>query len=316
MPASTWNILTPPAGQGAIAVVQIRGDETGPFGCLLDSIGLDIPVGRPLLLDLLGVDRGLAVRWETGTIDLFCHGGPAIVRRLTTRLTDRGFAAAKGEGGVYPEAGDVIEHRMLETLARAASPLAVDLLLDQPRRWRAHADGPFADAVVLNRLVVPPLVVAVGPANIGKSTLLNTLAGRAVAIVADEPGTTRDHVGATLDMGGLTVRYLDTPGRHGAVSPIDAEAIGLVEQAERAADLVLLCGDPATPCLEFSSRSMVLRVCLRADLGDPSWSPDIAVCSQTGAGVDDLVRSVRERLVPDVALADPRPWRFWEPVGP
>ncbi|QKK10189.1 MAG: GTP-binding protein [Planctomycetota bacterium] len=110
---------------------------------------------------------------------------------------------------------------MLETLSRAVSPRAVDLLLDQPARWAAQGlpapplDTPSTSpelSRVLDRLVVPPLVVAIGPSNVGKSTLLNRLAGRPVAVTADEPGTTRDHVGSLVDLDGLIVRYVDTPG--------------------------------------------------------------------------------------------------------
>lgn len=313
MPDANSTILTPPAGQGAIAIVQLRGDEPDDFARRLASVGLDIPTDRPVLVDLLGVDRGIAVRWDHTTIDLCPHGGPAVVRRLVSALAELGFTPDPGCACRYPEAGDEIESRMLAALARASSPLAVDLLLAQPDRWRAHGTGPLADSAALNRLIDPPLVVAVGPANIGKSTLLNAMAGRAVAVVADQPGTTRDHVGAILEVAGLTIRYLDTPGLLESGSPIDRDARELVDHSIQTADLLLLCGDPGSPCPEPPPDRLALRLCLRADLGEPGWACDARVSVRSGVGLDTLGGAIRRVLVPDEALADPRPWRFWEP---
>lgn len=319
----THRVLTPPNGRGAIGVVQIRAHEPVDLAALLDSAGLRSAVGRPVLGDLLGVDRGLVVRWDDRTADLFCHGGPAVLRGICGQLEALGSVAGDAAEIAYPEARDRVEEMMLGVLARAASPLAVDLLLDQPRRWREAGDrAGVADHEVLSRLIDPPLVVAVGPANVGKSTLLNRLAGRSVSIVADAAGTTRDHVGATLDLGGLVVRYLDTPGLLAGATGVDAEAIGVAFEAMEAADLVLVCGDPsAEPGPGIWDRLVpacgVVRVCLRRDLGEPGWRavPDLEVSAASGEGIDGLVRTVRDRLVPPSALADDRPWRFWEAVG-
>lgn len=324
MPAATWTILTPPRSPGAIGIVQIRtgthADDGADLTRLLRGLGLDVPPGRPTLRDLLGVDRGVVIRWNSTTADLFPHGGPAVIRRLTAALTEAGVEPLAEPGVVYPEAGGEIEARMLTALARAASPLAVDLLLDQPRRWAEHEGGGggagLADARVLRRLIDPPLVAAVGPSNVGKSTLLNALAGRSVAVVADAPGTTRDHVGAVLDLGGLVVRYLDTPGMLDAPSPIDLAARRLAERAVREADLLLLCGDPGSPFPgglfpEGEQGPDAIRVCLRRDLGEPTWRADAEVSAIQGAGVGLLAGMIRERLVPGAVLADPRPWRFW-----
>jgi hypothetical protein len=304
-----YTLATPPNTAAAIACVQVRAADADALDAFVRANGVETPAGCPGLRDLLGIDEGLVIRWDTTTLDLFPHAGPAIIRRLARRLDELGLA--REDAYRYPESADEAEQRMLATLAAAASPLAVDLLLDQPRRWRAHTPGgPLADDRVLRRLLTPPLVAAIGPPNIGKSTLLNTLAGRSVAIVADEAGTTRDHVGATLDLGGLVVRYLDTPGRSENAGGIDRAAIALADEAAAGADLLLACGDAASPPPE-PGRPGTIRVCLRADLGEPSWSPDVLVCAHDGRGVPELVRAIRDRLVPPEALADPRPWRFW-----
>ena len=328
-PSLVATLATPGNTAGAIACVQIRAHTAADLDAFITSVSLDRPaslsLGVPKLRDLLGIDDGLALRWDPTTLDLFPHGGIAIVRWLMHALEQRGVA--RSDRYRYPEADDEIEQRMLAALAMAPSPLAVDLLLSQPGRWRAHKESqPLADERVLNRLVHPPLVAAVGPPNIGKSTLLNALAGRSVAIVADEPGTTRDHVGATLDLGGLVVRYLDTPGRLPDAAGADADAIALADSATAHADLVLSMGDPSTPPLDAGelpiapdasgqlatgAHPSVLRVCLRRDLGEPSWEADLEVSSMDRTGLDGLVRTIRELLVPRASIDHPGPWRFW-----
>jgi tRNA modification GTPase len=174
----------------------------------------------------------------------------------------------------------------------------------------------------LGRLIRPPLVVALGPPNVGKSSLVNTLAGRGVAIVADEPGTTRDHVGVMIDMAGLVVRYIDTPGVRSGGGPIEEEATRLALEVAMQADLLVLCGDAGAAPAELDellgSNSKAgspsqLRAALRVDLGEPPWEHDVGVSVRQGRGLAELVRQVREALTPAAVLKDPRPWRFWEP---
>lgn len=321
---ATWEVQTPGV-PGALAVVQVR--VAGGIAGVLASLGIaPVAVGRMGVRDLLGIDRGVVARWDEESAWLMPHGGVAVLRGLAAELELRGLGRAeKPEPRTgYPEAEDDVEARMLSALARAASPLAVELLLDQPRRWREHDlrgkgdTGRPGDSgrgedrgTVLNRLIDPPLVVAVGPPNVGKSSLVNALAGRSVSVVADQPGTTRDHVGVMIDMAGLVVRYVDTPGlgRHG--DAIEAEAEELARRVAASADLLLSCGDAGAAPVEIEPRAGVLRVALRSDLGRAGWSHDAAVSARTGAGLTELVALVRETLVPVGALADACPWKFW-----
>ena len=213
---------------------------------------------------------------------------------------------------------------MLDTLARAKSPRAIDLLLDQPARWRGE---PMRERVgrdsVLDRLIEPATVVAVGAANIGKSSLLNAVAASAVAAVADEPGTTRDHVGVELALDGVTVRWLDTPGLDipglsgAAVDAVDAEAKQAVGALIESAARVVLCGDAGGPEPDAAGRGIevltrVLRVARRADRAAdvPAWA-DVVTSAAERRGLAELAGMVRRWLVPDEVLADGRAWRFW-----
>ena len=84
----------------------------------------------------------------------------------------------------------------------------------------------------LRRLITPARVVVTGPTNAGKSTLLNALAGRAVAIAHHTPGTTRDAVAARIDLAGLVVDWFDTPGVRPDMDPIERAAAELAQRMD------------------------------------------------------------------------------------
>jgi 50S ribosome-binding GTPase len=322
--ATVWSLQTPPTSSGAIAIVALAADSADSLDEALDRLAIKpVPLGRVVLRSLAGIDDGIVARWTPTAAHLMPHAGTAVVRALALALIDAGIAEARPRDprSEYPEAGSLVEARMLAALARAASPLAIDLLLDQPRRWTgasqpgAAVSGSDRDRV-LRRLIDPPLVVALGPPNVGKSTLVNALAGRSVSIVADEPGTTRDHVGVIIDCAGLVVRCADTPGlREDPSDSIEAEAAGIAMRLAADADLVLLCGDAAAaPPQVGALRGSFLRMATRIDLGTPAWPHHAAVCARgrDGRGIESLVALIRDTLVPPAALADPAPWKFWE----
>jgi hypothetical protein len=320
-PDATWRLETPATGTGAIAVIAVVGDVDGA----LAALGVrPVAVGEVRLRSIAGIDDGIAARWANDTIHLMPHGGPAVAGAIAERLAHAGIRRDDGldPRAAYPEATDDVEALMLHALARAASPLAIDLLLDQPRRWRdagqssnapseRGAPGSERDAT-LRRLIHPSLVVAIGATNIGKSTLCNALAGSAVSIVADEPGTTRDHVGVSLDLAGLVVRYVDTPGLGAPSGAIEREAERLAASVASQADLILRCGDARHPPPDAWPACASLTIALRADLGGPAWRADAATAAARGEGVGELARLIRDTLVPPGLLADPAPWRFWE----
>src|SRR3990170_545420 len=85
-------------------------------------------------------------------------------------------------------------------------------------------------------------VVIAGPPNAGKSSLLNALAKRDVAIVSEEAGTTRDVIEVHLDLGGLPVILSDTAGIREAQGKVEAAGIDRALARAEAADLVLWLG--------------------------------------------------------------------------
>ncbi len=313
---------------GAIAMIRVVHPDPSAIGLI------DPAMGRLRLGSVFGIDQAVIVRWDGDSIMLMPHGGVAIVRAISDALSERGVPIRETVDPVeaYPEAENEIEAWMLYALSQAMSPVAIDVLLDQPRRWKAagvdrliDADrvGEVADAKVLDRLIVPPVVAAVGRANVGKSTLINALAGEHVALVADVAGTTRDHVGVLVDLGGLVVRWIDTPGIDERIG--DGDEIEIALRVVGQADLIVHCIDSGDECGQLDERlesaigakTPRVGVGMRADLGSARCAVDVAVGlgadGQLG-GIESLVERIGESLVGRKILDDGRPWRFWEGI--
>ena len=305
----------PPSGLGAIAIIDLLGD----IDAALHAMGFDpVPTSAVRRRQWRGVDDLVVARLSDRHALLFPHAGPAVLARVLSALARIGLSPARATTvrARYPEAPDELQARMLDALARAQSPLAIDLLLDQPTRWSLAATGVLSheDSRILRRLITPPLVVALGPPNIGKSSLLNALAGRQVALVADEPGTTRDHVGVHLNLGGLVVRYLDAPGidlDHSGILPSLAEAQHAALHVAQSADLILLCADAGSSFLPAPVEPSI-RVGLRCDLGHPREGAEIQTSVRDHLGLAELTTRIRDTLVPPALLADQRAWVFWD----
>lgn len=329
MPARS-SLCTPhPGASGAaISIISMTTDEPAEMDSILRSLGMNgLARQSPSLRDIAGIDTGIVVRWSPTLVHLMVHGGSIIIQQVLSKLAPLGVVVEKsGRDKVspdasvlarFPEASDFVEACALDALAHAASPLAVDVILKQREAW--SADAPLVsdtEARALNHLLAPPTVVLLGAPNIGKSTLTNALAKRRVSIVADEPGTTRDHVGVMLNMGGLCVRWIDAPGINPVTSdPIERAAIDLALNVAAHADLVLLCSDAATAPPATTS-SAVLRVGLRADLGLSKDAVAVSVSAHSGAGLDELAIAVRDRLVPPSAMKSGGRWRFHPALAP
>ncbi|MDX2117047.1 MAG: GTPase [Planctomycetota bacterium] len=332
-------LLTPATAAGAVAAIRLSAGEPADLDSMLEACcptrRRHLSVGEVRLADLAGVDRGLIARWSDTVVDLFPHGGAYVVRALLDALEARGVvlsgdATQTPWDARQPAARDELEAQMLDVLARAASPRATDVLLRTLDAWRSHAPvgsdawrhaAPTKCDTILARLIDPPLVVLLGAPNIGKSTLLNALARRAVSMVDATPGSTRDHVGVLLELDGIVVRCVDTPGIRTTSDAIEREAQQIARSLATRADLIVLCGDqahPPVPDHELPDSAGVSCVCvaLRADLGAAAWPHECRVSAAQGQGIDVLARHIRQALVPDEVLADataasPQPWRFW-----
>lgn len=136
-------------------------------------------------------------------------------------------------------------------------------------------------------------VVIAGPPNAGKSTLLNALARREVAIVSDVPGTTRDVLEVHLDVEGYPVTLLDTAGIRDTSDAVEAIGVQRAVAEGRRADLVLwlsTASDPVTPPSDWGAP--LLSVVTQIDSSPKGPEDDLAVSALTGAGLADLVRRI------------------------
>ncbi|MDP4006047.1 tRNA uridine-5-carboxymethylaminomethyl(34) synthesis GTPase MnmE [Methylobacterium sp. NEAU K] len=141
-------------------------------------------------------------------------------------------------------------------------------------------------------------VVLAGAPNAGKSTLLNALSRRDVAIVSEVPGTTRDAIEVRLDLGGLPVLLVDTAGLRDTAEPVEAEGILRSRARIGAADLVLTLIPPGGDAPDLGSPGIrTLRVLTKADLlADASRSVPphaLAVSARTGAGLEALLDAIQ-----------------------
>ncbi len=135
-------------------------------------------------------------------------------------------------------------------------------------------------------------VAIVGPPNVGKSTLLNRLAGRDAAITSEIAGTTRDVIEVRMDLGGLPVTFLDTAGLRETSDTI--EKIGVARAMERAAqaDLRIYMRDDDLKVLVALDIDDIV-VTSKSDLGNHG---DFAISGKTGEGINRLVLQITDVL--------------------
>lgn len=147
----------------------------------------------------------------------------------------------------------------------------------------------------------------VGPPNVGKSSILNRLAGGERAIVDAQPGTTRDVVREDLTIADMHLRLVDTAGIRNAAGRVERAGIERSRDAAAQADVAILVGDarigfdPAVcaEVVEVTSAERLIKVLNKADLIDGSPSPALdgalLVSARTGSGMADLATALRVR---------------------
>ena len=140
-------------------------------------------------------------------------------------------------------------------------------------------------------------VVLAGPPNAGKSSLLNALSQSEVAIVSDEPGTTRDLKEVPLDVKGQLILLIDSAGLRETSSKAEAIGVSRARDAMLGADQVLWLMAPdipgEDPPLHTGGADHALRVAIakigtKADLGRVAGA-DLYVSVATGEGVPELL---------------------------
>jgi tRNA modification GTPase len=213
-------------------------------------------------------------------------------------------AALVAAGIDFPEEDVVFAHRADIERRLASARTRLGALLETAGRGRVLREG-LAVAII-------------GKPNVGKSSLLNALLRESRAIVTDTPGTTRDTLEESVELGGLALRLIDTAGIRATNDAIEREGIARSRRAVELADLALIVMDGSAPLdaadrevLALAAPERALAVINKRDRmagDDPAWAgelmglPRLPLSALTGAGLAGLESWVRQW-----ALRDERP---------
>jgi tRNA modification GTPase len=188
-------------------------------------------------------------------------------------------ASALIEAGIdFSDEGDVPAELIAPALAKVKTLLGeiTEVLAAQGRSERLR-DG---------------LVVAIaGPPNVGKSTLMNQLARREVAIVSPHAGTTRDVIEVQLDLDGYPVTVIDTAGIRETDDPVEQEGVRRARARAAEADLVLWLADvDGTQPAESDAPVWVVRN--KIDLDSSPSESKFAISASRGDGLGELIAAL------------------------
>jgi len=336
--------LTPP-GRGAIATLLVEG----PGALAAVQASFRSARGRPLesfapdrlAFGHFGPEPGeeVVVRIRSNaSLELHCHGGHAAVAMVERTLVEQGCRPISWQEWARRGSEDPIAAAALLALAEARTERTAAIVLDQHQGALRRAIGDIRGLIerqepalareqielLLDRaplglhLVEPWRVVVAGPANVGKSSLVNAVLGYCRAIVDPLAGTTRDVVTATTAVAGWPVDLCDTAGLRSTGQPVEQAGIGLTRQSVATADLVLLVFDLTQP---WSASDQELRercpnavvVHNKSDLASgPSGSPlpfagegpgvrapGIFTSALLKTGIEDVLHAISSRLVPN-----------------
>jgi tRNA modification GTPase len=325
--------LTPP-GAAAIATLAVRGPQawevvrslfrprSGPPPMELAPERFAVGwLGQELADEVVvAIKRREPVPW----VEIHCHGGPQVIRLLIEQLQAHGVRECSRrelEAGSTP---DPLQAAAAVALTQAWTTRTAAILLDQyngafrraveavraalERGDRAESDRLLAElaryADVGRHLTEPWRVVVAGAPNVGKSSLVNALAGFARCVVSSSPGTTRDVVTTLIAVDGWPVELADTAGLREGTGELEAQGIDLARQAVAEADLCLWVLDASTePIFPGVASGRVHLVVNKTDLA-AAWDLDQAagavhVSARTDAGLTELCQALAGWLVPD-----------------
>jgi len=205
-------------------------------------------------------------------------------------------------GGALKRECEAVRTSLLEAMAAVEAQIdfsdvedAEALTEETVKRHAAVAidriDRALSTAAAARRVREGFVVVIAGRPNVGKSSLLNALAGRDVAITSEIPGTTRDLIEVSLDLNGFPVTLVDTAGVRDSDDPIEREGVARALKRSQNADLTLWLVDGCDATNE-SVKVDAIKVRTKIDLCKerPSVSQEeFGISTKTGEGVEELL---------------------------
>ena len=257
----------------------------------------------------------------TPAIEIQCHGGRQIVRLILESLESRGARISTWQELEVQTDVDQIRAAARIALADAKTTRTATILLDQLHGAFRRAidcvlqsiDPTAAEQTLASidrysavgmHLTRPWRVVIAGAPNVGKSSLVNALAGYQRSIVAPTPGTTRDVVTTLTAFDGWPVELSDTAGLRVEAEDLEAEGIALAFESARSADLCVWVVDgsvqPTWPDSGLGSPLLVINKIDSVPAWDHAANKDaVLVSALTGSGIAELAAALARRLVPD-----------------
>lgn len=138
-------------------------------------------------------------------------------------------------------------------------------------------------------------IAIIGETNVGKSSLFNAILGTSRAIVSDIPGTTRDVVSASVDMGGYLVNLSDTAGLRETSDTVEKIGIDRTHDEIKNADLIIHVITPNdTPTNVSSGELLVINKCDTTNTQNIKNA--IYVSAKNNIGVDKLVKTITSKI--------------------
>jgi len=253
------------------------------------------------------------------SIEIYCHGGSALIERLIADIAQRGAQQVDWRTAERLRGRSEFQCDALASLACAVTARTAAILLDQVNGAldralvAARADTAQALAVlkwsdVGRWLERPARVVLFGLPNAGKSTLFNALVGYSRLVTSPAAGTTRDVVSELISMDGWPVELSDGAGLGDQASLLEAEAMRRIGHALEDADLRVLVVDasvsgPEVPPLVSAFKPRII-VANKMDLPgeNASWPQALRCSAATGQGVKQVREAVLNSLVPEIPL--------------
>jgi tRNA modification GTPase len=241
-----------------------------------------------------------------GKIDLSEVEGLADLVEAETEAQRR--QAQRIAGGALSHECEAIRQSLLKAMAAVETQIdftdvedASDFTLESVRGATRTAieriDRALATADAAARLREGFTVVIAGPPNVGKSTLMNALAGRDVAITSPIPGTTRDLIEVFLDLRGYPVILVDTAGIRASQDAIEQEGVARARRRADSADLMLWLNDgedAQAPSIESPTLAVRTKIDLEEADTLAAEAADLAISAKTGAGIDRLLDAIAE----------------------
>lgn len=270
-----------------LAALGLRMAEPGEFARRSFANGKMDLTEVEGLADLIAAETEIQLRQAVG--QAIGVGGGALAKRAEAWRESLIILRAEMEARLdFSDEGDV------------ADPLPAGLR-DTMAGLRDDLRAALADAARGERVREGFRVAILGRPNAGKSSLLNALSRRDVAIVTQEAGTTRDVLEVPLDIDGHPVVVFDTAGLREARSAAEAEGVRRARRAAESADLVLWLEDcrrePEDPPRTGGGPVWRVRTKIDLEAGRANQGEDagaLRISTKSGAGLSALVRRVGE----------------------